>query len=80
MTVIITVLKSVAKKRLLKTEDFMSAVITVVIGVCGSVGLLWLVVVEISKWSIDHIFNPKPRRETLKHVAVFKTPLGVGHI
>jgi hypothetical protein len=43
-TVIITVLKSIARKRLVKTKDFMCAVVTVIFGMCGSVGLfsrLW---------------------------------------
>jgi hypothetical protein len=35
------------------------------IGVCGSVGLLQLVMVAIRKWSIDPISNPQPHRETL---------------
>jgi hypothetical protein len=41
-TVIFIVLKSVAKKRLVKIKDFYVAVITVIIGVCGSVRLLYL--------------------------------------
>jgi hypothetical protein len=43
----------------------MLAVVTVLFGVCGSVGLLWLVVVVIRGWSVDPVSNPKPRRETL---------------
>jgi hypothetical protein len=46
-------------------EDFMCAVVTVILGVYDSVGLLQLVVVAIRKWSIDPVSNPKPRRETL---------------
>jgi phage anti-repressor protein len=77
-TVIITVLKSVAKKRLVKTNDFYESSDcsnnwsvffsgTVIVG-CGG------------EWSIDPIFNPKLRRETLSHVTVFETTLPVVNI
>jgi hypothetical protein len=64
-TVIITVLKSVAKKCLLKTEDFY---------VCCSYSDIWRVwfsgtviiaLVAIFKWSIDPISNQKTCREIL---------------
>jgi hypothetical protein len=58
----------------------MCAVVIVIFGNCGSVGLLCLVVVAIRKWSTDLVSIPKPRRETLKHVTIFKTPLHVGNI
>jgi hypothetical protein len=64
-TLIITVLKSATRKRLVKTEDFMCAAVTVVFGVCNSARLLQLLVVAISKWSMDQIPNTKPRPETL---------------
>jgi hypothetical protein len=57
----------------------MCAVVTVIFGVCGSVGMLELVVMAIRKWSIDPVCNTKPRRETLIHVILFKTPLRVGN-
>jgi hypothetical protein len=37
--VIITMLKSVTRKRLVKTKTFMCAVVTVIFGECVSVGL-----------------------------------------
>jgi hypothetical protein len=43
----------------------MCDVFTVIFGACGSVGLLYFVVVAIRKWSIDPVSNPKPRRDTL---------------
>jgi hypothetical protein len=52
-------------KRLVKTKDLMWAVAAVIFGVCGSVGLLYLVVMAIREWSMDPVSNPKPRRETL---------------
>jgi hypothetical protein len=64
-TVIIAVLKSVARKRLLKTEKTSYVLQLVIFGECGSLRLLELLVVAIRKWSIDPVSNPKPRRETL---------------
>jgi hypothetical protein len=45
----------------------MCAVITVIFGVCGSVGLLQLVVMAIRKWSIDPISirNPVERHSNM---------------
>jgi hypothetical protein len=41
------------------------AAVTVIFGVCGSVGLLKLLVVAIRGWPVDPVSNPEPRRETL---------------
>jgi hypothetical protein len=50
-------------KRLLKIENLhVSCGYTDIWSVCGSVGLLLLVVVEVRKWSVDPLSNPKPRR------------------
>jgi hypothetical protein len=58
----------------------MCAAVTVMFGVCVSVGLLELLVVVIRKWPIDPISNPKPCRETLLTRDSIETPLRVGNI
>jgi hypothetical protein len=46
-------------------KTFVWAVIATKIAVCGSVGLLWLVVGAICKCSMDPESKLKPRLETL---------------
>jgi hypothetical protein len=48
-TAIITVLKSVTRKRLVKTEDFMCAAVTAVIGVCNSETVIITVLKSVTR-------------------------------
>jgi hypothetical protein len=48
-TILLTVLKSVARKRLVKTENILCAVDTLIFGLRNSVRLLCLLVVTVRK-------------------------------
>jgi hypothetical protein len=53
-------LKPAARKRLVKTEEFICAALTAIFEVCSTLRLIYLFVITTCKWSITPISNPNP--------------------